>query len=173
MHNYIPAFSSAFAYAKPGERIVKVEALWGLPEGLYYYSHDKYQVDTVKAAIENSLNSNYKVKTIKNYKKYFVCPMKSGCWEVQTLASPYDWDPAIPKEDWVKEIAYVTRKISEVEKKSVSVMWFVGVDKKRYGCDVFPGIMKSSSMMKRERCLETNSRSRKHVRSIQQRTWKL
>lgn len=138
MHNYIPAFSSAFAYAKPGERIVKVEALWGLPEGLYYYSHDKYQVDTVKAAIENSLNSNYKVKTIKNYKKYFVCPMKSGCWEVQTLASPYDWDPAIPKEDWVKEIAYVTRKISEVEKKSVSVMWFVGVDKKRYGCDVFP-----------------------------------
>ncbi len=35
MHNYIPAFSSAFAYAGPGEKLVRIESLWGLPEGLY------------------------------------------------------------------------------------------------------------------------------------------
>ena len=45
MHNYIPAPASAFAYAKPEESVVKIEALWGLPEGLYYYSHDKYLVE--------------------------------------------------------------------------------------------------------------------------------
>lgn len=138
MHNYIPAFSSAFAYASPGERMVKVEALWGLPEGLYYYSHDKYHVDTKHDIIQNSVKEDYTVKTTKNYKKYFVSPVESGHWEVQILASPYDWDSAIPDEKWIKNIAYVTRKISEVENKSISVMWFVGVDEKRYGCNVFP-----------------------------------
>ncbi len=57
---------------------------------------------------------------------------------MQCLASPYDWKSAIPYTSWVKKIAYVTRQISEAEKKSVSVMWFVGVDNALYGCDVFP-----------------------------------
>ena len=64
--------------------------------------------------------------------------MEDEKWEVQSLANPYDWRSAIPEEDWIKEIAYVTRRVSEEEGKSVSVMWFVGVDKTTYGCNVFP-----------------------------------
>lgn len=59
-------------------------------------------------------------------------------WEVQCLKPPYDWYEAISDEKWVKQIAYVTRLISEEEQNSVSVMWFVGVDKSQYNCDVFP-----------------------------------
>lgn len=138
MHNYIPAFSSAFAYASPGDQLVRIEALWGLPEGLYYYSHDKHLVDTKYSDIEKIVRENFEVQSFKNFKKYFVFPIEDEKWEVQCLASPFDWNVAIPEEDWVKEIAYVTRRISEAERKSISVMWFVGVDKATYGCDVFP-----------------------------------
>ena len=138
MHNFIPAFSSAFAYARPGDQLVRIEALWGLPEGLYYYSHDKYLVDTKYSDIEKMVQGDFEVRSFRNFKKYFVFPTKDEKWEVQCLASPYDWKASIPEEDWIKEIAYVTRRISEEERECVSVMWFVGVDSTTYGCHVFP-----------------------------------
>ena len=138
MHNYIPAFSSAFAYASPGDKLVRIEALWGLPEGLYYYSHDKHLVDTKHTDAKKMAQQEFDVQSFRNYKKYFVFPMKDEKWEVQTLASPFDWKSAIPEKSWIQEIAYVTRRVSEEEGKSVSVMWFVGVDNTVYGCNVFP-----------------------------------
>ena len=138
MHNYIPAFSSAFAYASPGDKIVRVEALWGLPDGLYYYSHDKYLIDTKDSDTTKIVRDDFDIISFKNYKKYFVFPIEDDKWEVQSLAPPYDWKPAIPDKNWIAEIAFVTRQISETERKSVSVMWFVGVDYSIYGCHVFP-----------------------------------
>lgn len=138
LHNYIPAFSSAFAYASPENNIVRIEALWGLPEGLYYYSHDKYIVDTIDKNIATVDPINFKVEERRNYKKYFVCPMKDGRWEVQSLAAPFDWKASIPEEDWIKEIALITRRVAEAERQSISVMWFVGVDHDRYNRHVFP-----------------------------------
>lgn len=138
MHNYIPAFSSAFAYARPGDQLVRIESLWGLPEGLYYYSHDKHLVDTGNPDVKQLDCDNFQVRPNKNYKKYFVCPTNDEKWEVQVLAAPFDWKPAIPKTSWIKEIARVTRLISEEEGKPISVMWFVGVDNQVYDCDVFP-----------------------------------
>ena len=138
MHNYIPAFSSAFAYASPGDKLVRIEALWGLPEGLYYYSHDKHIVDTKCSDTRKMNREGFELQSFRNYKKYFVFPVKDEKWEVQILASPYDWKLAIPDGSWIKEIAYVTRRISEEERRSVSVMWFVGVDSATYGCNVFP-----------------------------------
>ena len=72
MHNYIPAFSSAFAYASPGDKLVRIEALWGLPEGLYYYSHDKHVVDTKYADAGKMAQKEFAVQSLRNYKKYFV-----------------------------------------------------------------------------------------------------
>ena len=137
-HNFIPAFSSAFAYAGPNEKDVKIEALWGVPEGLYYYSHDKYVVDTKAINIKRTDIDAFEITSFKNYKKYFVHPMPDGNWEVQTLANPYDWKGSIPEDSWVKEIAYTTRLIADTEGKSVSVMWFVGVCSDKYNCNVFP-----------------------------------
>lgn len=138
MHNFIPAFSSAFAYASPQDNIVRIEALWGLPEGLYYYSHDKYIVDTIKTDISAINIEEFQIKEKRSFKKYFVFPMKDGSWDVQSLIKPYDWKSSIPQKDWVREIALVTRKIAEAECQSVNVMWFVGVDDSRYSRNVFP-----------------------------------
>lgn len=56
------------------------------------------------------------------------------------LAAPYDWKSSIQKVSWIKEISLKTRKIAEAENTSISVMWFVGVDSTRYGCEVFPWV---------------------------------
>ncbi len=140
LHNYIPAVSSAFAYASPKDSIVRIEALWGLPEGLYYYSHDKFVVDTANSDISKIAPDEFKIKKNAHYKKYFVCPIENGDWIVQTLAAPHDWNSSIQEDSWINEIAFKTRAISEAEDKSISVMWFVGVDAERYGCKVFPWV---------------------------------
>ena len=48
-HHFVPAVSSAWSRAEPNDRWVRVEALWGVPEGLYWYSHDTFEVDTLIA----------------------------------------------------------------------------------------------------------------------------
>jgi len=127
LHGFIPAISSAFAYAAPGERKVQIESLWGLPEGLYYNSHDKYIVDTgscdIKAMDLTRFNIHKKVK----YKGFCVIPTENGEWNAEKVKAPYDWKESIEKEEWVLKIAHDSRLIAEEEGKAQSVMWFVDV----------------------------------------------
>jgi len=128
-HNFIPAESSAFAFAAPGERKVQIEALWGIPEGLYYNSHDKYTIDTLDAKLEKitGKESDYRVTSQINYKPFCVAPNEEGEWKTQSLVVPYDWKAAVTKDEWVRIIARDSRRIAEKENESVSIMWFVGV----------------------------------------------
>jgi len=131
-HNFIPAISSAFAYSSPGERKVQIESLWGIPEGLYYNSHDKHIVDTKDQRIsllsQDTLNK-YSCFSRENYKKYFVRPNKEGEWKTEVVKPPYDWSLSINKTTWLQKIAYESRRIAESEKKPLSIMWFVGIPK--------------------------------------------
>jgi len=139
LHNFIPAFSSAFAYAEPNNRNVLIESLWGVPDGLYYYTHDKHIVDTKQQDFTNVIMSEITIiqKRI-NAKNNFIFPDATGKWNNTLVSTEYIWRPAIPNELWLKEIAMNTRKIAEHIGASVSVMWFVGVNSKIYGCNVFP-----------------------------------
>ena len=40
VHRYIPARAAAWTYYSPGEKIVRVDCLWGLPDGLQFLSHE-------------------------------------------------------------------------------------------------------------------------------------
>lgn len=129
-HNFIPAVASAFAFAAPGQRKVQIESLWGLPEGLYYNSHDKYIVDTKIARFNDVGKVNLKDFTVQkniNYKHYFVRPDESGEWRTEVVKSPYDWSPTITSQQWIKKIAYDSRSIAEEECAPLSIMWFVDV----------------------------------------------
>jgi len=126
-HNFLPAVSSAFAYAAPGQRKVQIEALWGLPEGLYYNAHDKYIVDTQNPRV-NDLNVDFfEIFPKPKYKHFFISPDNDGRWTPKILKPPYDWKGSIEKEEWIKEIALESRRISEFEGKPLSIMWFVNV----------------------------------------------
>lgn len=140
-HNFIPAMSAAFAYAAPGERKVQIEALWGLPEGLYYNAHDKYVVDTQSAVFGSSVEESvdkFLVKETRNFKTFFVAPNQDGAWTLKRVKPPHDWRGAIQKQEWIRRIALESRKISESEKKELSIMWFVGVPKAVCERQVFP-----------------------------------
>jgi predicted house-cleaning noncanonical NTP pyrophosphatase (MazG superfamily) len=129
-HNFIPATASAFAFSAPGERKVQIESLWGIPEGLYYNSHDKYTIDTLNSDIKKISNDDvekFKVKKNINHKPFCVAPMDDGSWQTQKISAPYDWRESIGNESSLKEMAFISRRIAEKEGKSVSIMWFVGL----------------------------------------------
>ena len=137
-HNFIPAVSSAFAYAAPSARKVQVEALWGLPEGLYYNAHDNYIIDTQSQKIANVNVDKFVVTEKINYKHFFVSPDKDGRWNSKILKSGYDWKSSIQNDRWIKEIALESRRIAEEESRPVSIMWFVNVIGDNYKRKIIP-----------------------------------
>jgi len=138
-HNFIPSISSAFAYCKPGTRNVHVETLWGLPEGLYYYSHDKYIVDT-KSYDRDDIKSfeKFSIEGKPLYKPFFIKANNKGEWKTERVAPPYDWKASIKEENWIKQIALYSRKITEEVGKSLSIMWFVDVPETVCSSKIFP-----------------------------------
>lgn len=128
-HHFIPSVASAWARAEPGGRIVRIEALWGLPEGLYWYSHDTYEIDTRDVVIKPKKRSStlkYDLWERLRYKGTFVAPDDNGKWIPYQTKAPFDWRPVINKQSWLFEIAHTTRLISEHERFPVAVMWFIG-----------------------------------------------
>ncbi|MDK2956245.1 MAG: hypothetical protein PWQ57_1741 [Desulfovibrionales bacterium] len=130
-HNFIPAAASAFAYAVPNARKVQIEALWGLPEGLYYFSHDKYIVDTRSNHLSNLTTNDYSKFFIEkkiNFKNLFVTPDDEGKWVTKNLHSSFGWGGTITDKSTLASIAHATRMIAEEAQEPLSVMWLVGVD---------------------------------------------
>jgi predicted house-cleaning noncanonical NTP pyrophosphatase (MazG superfamily) len=130
-HNFIPAQAAAFAYAHPNQPLVQIEALWGLPEGLYYNSHDQYVVDTRvidPALLVSAKLDRLPVRGKPHYKRNFVSTTESGAWETLPVLPPYDWRSTL-SEGSCRRIAIESRRIAAAENRAVSVMWFSGVPK--------------------------------------------
>ncbi len=140
-HTFIPAAASAFTYAAPGQRKVRIEALWGLPEGLYYNSHDQIEVDTGSKdinAIQPDRLSVLRITKRPRFKRYFVAPDSNGNWVTKQIGQPWDWRLSIQKSTWIREIAWQSRRIAEFEQRPVSIMWFIGVPRWASKQPVFP-----------------------------------
>lgn len=130
-HNFIPALASAWSMVEPGKRVVRVEALWGIPEGMYWYSHDAYEIDTGEVNLQDAIKNKNKFRYTKRarYKDLFVAPDKQGNWCTHRTCIPYDWKSTISDDAQLQEIAITTRKIAEKLNIPVNVMWFIGVHK--------------------------------------------
>jgi predicted house-cleaning noncanonical NTP pyrophosphatase (MazG superfamily) len=126
-HHFIPAAASAWARAEPGKRTVRIESLWGLPEGLYWFSHDTFEVDTLSGT-PSGPDVKYSYSQRLRYKGTFIAADSAGRWVPFQTAVPYDWRRSIERESWIREIAFATRRIAERERYPVSVMWLVGND---------------------------------------------
>ncbi len=137
-HNYIPSISSAFVYVEPKNSIVIIESLWGLPEGLYYNSHDKYYVDTLQEDLMKINTKKIEIRKNISYKPYFIAPDASGKWVRQNTLIPHDYSDSIVNDEWIKDIAVKSRTIAEKLEKKLSVMWFVGVPKAISPSQVIP-----------------------------------
>jgi len=130
-HHFIPATAAAFSTGAPDHRDVYIEALWGIPEGLYYYACDAYLVDTqVAAASELSSKSaaRFRTRADVRFKGEFVAPDANGQFVVRHTRQPWDWKSVLPDQAVVNDVALFTRQLAAREGKRVKVMWFLGCD---------------------------------------------
>ncbi|HPH05802.1 MAG TPA: nucleoside triphosphate pyrophosphohydrolase [Methylotenera sp.] len=139
-HHYIPALASAWSWAEPRKRVVRVEALWGIPEGMYWYSHDAYEVDTTDSDLSKATLNSSKFRHFERlrFKEWYVAPDPSGIWSHQRASEPYDWNSTIKDKNWLSEMAITTRKIAEQLGHAVNVMWFLGVHKDASNHNILP-----------------------------------
>ncbi|MBY0246553.1 MAG: nucleoside triphosphate pyrophosphohydrolase [Nitrospiraceae bacterium] len=127
-HHFIPSIASAWARAEPGGRIVRIESLWGIPEGLYWYSHDTFEVDTLAVELkplQTFAELHFGVLDRLRYKRTFVTANANGKWVPTPVPAPHDWRPSIKMKEWLFEIAHTTRRVAEEKHEPMAVMWFV------------------------------------------------
>lgn len=127
-HHYLPAAASAWSYAEPNKRIVRIEALWGIPEGMYWFSHDAYEVDTGYTELGRAIASSsaFRIAKRERYKEWYIAPDSEGTWRAHKTDEKHDWKGTL-KDEWHVEIAKTTRRIADTLGYPVNLMWFLDV----------------------------------------------
>lgn len=128
-HHFIPAVASAWCQAHPDQRRVRIESLWGIPEGLYWHAYDVFDVDTQISTITSNAQKpdGMTFREKRRYKEHFIAPDAEGKWVLHRSAAGPDWQRSIKRTDWIEEIAWSSRLIAAKAGHPVVVMWFVGV----------------------------------------------
>jgi predicted house-cleaning noncanonical NTP pyrophosphatase (MazG superfamily) len=116
-HRFIPAHASAFSMATANGTRVTVDALWGLPDGLEFCSHDSFEVDT--------RNNSILARKIR-YKSTFLAALADGSWKATALGPPWDWKASIDV-DTARKIATLSRQLATKLGETVVVMWFAKI----------------------------------------------
>lgn len=125
-HHFIPAAASAWCLAYPDQRRVRIESLWGIPEGLYYYPHDVFDVDTGHQDASSARVGDARIVAKKvRHKGKFIAPDATGKWVVHTVSEGPDWAQSIAKPESIQEIAVVSRQIAQAMNHPTVVMWFI------------------------------------------------
>jgi len=146
-HHFIPATSSAWCLALPNNRRVRIESLWGIPEGLYWYAHDVFDVDTVSLELEDTLTPSapLKIKARTRYKDKFIAPNEDGEWVLHNTDEKSDWHSSISdwnqekfSSEWVSEIAWNSRRIAQTVGKPIVIMWFIDLPSEISNHNVIP-----------------------------------
>ena len=144
-HHFIPSAAAAWARAEPENRLVRIESLWGLPEGLYWYSHDTFEVDTKDAKQYDDIGQ-YSANPRLRYKGTFVFSDSNGKWIPYNTSVPYDWRKSIRKDEWLLEIAKTTRRIADHDGRPTNVMWFIDNDDRATSHQVLPWYHEKSEL---------------------------
>jgi len=120
LHKFIPATAAAWALADPARQLVLVDALWGLPDGLQYLSHDSFEYDVVLHALSSEK---------PGYKPLFLQETESGEWKLVHVARKLARHRCLSVAD-IREIAEFTHATSVRLGRSIQIMWFCGIDAK-------------------------------------------
>ncbi len=117
LHKFIPSVTAAWAVARPGGNVVRVDSLWGLPDGLQYLPHDSFEYD---------LASGRQSTERLHYKHAFLQETENGTWEVVRISRKATRGRSLPQPDLV-EVARVTQDVANVKKAEVQIMWFCAI----------------------------------------------
>ena len=116
-HQFVPAQAAAWSEGSLVTHEVRVDSIWGMPDGLQSFSHDTFLVN---------IKFDDRVSKAIRFKEKFFDARPNGDMIEVFCGPPYDWRPSLTDSD-VKEIARKTHKIAVEISRSVRIMWFVGV----------------------------------------------
>lgn len=117
LHKFIPATAAAWAVAYPDKQIVRVDSLWGLPDGLQFLPHDTFEIDVKRQDISSER---------LRYKPKFLQETEDGSWRVIRVARQYGRRRSLSRSDAL-EVANETFRIAERTGRAIQVMWFCGI----------------------------------------------
>lgn len=116
-HAFLPARAAAWAYAKPDNPVVIVDALWGLPDGLQVLPVDTYEVNVFRHTV---------VGTKTTFKPKFLTELEDGTWGYRNVQSRCGRFQVLTKADKL-EIATRTAKIANKLGEDAQIMWFCNI----------------------------------------------
>jgi len=114
LHKFIPAITAAWAVARKGEQLVRVDSLWGLPDGLQYLPHDSYEYD---------IRRGQQSAERPQHKPAFLQETQTGAWEVVRVARRATRWRSLPAPD----LAYVAQRTADIAERvgnDIQIMWF-------------------------------------------------
>lgn len=114
MHGFIPAKASAWAYADPESANVRIDALWGLPDGIQILPVDSYEVVTTKGKV---------IPTKSTFKPMFLNEGSNGNWEYVQVLTSKGRARVLGSAD-ILEIAKRTKQIADQLNQTAQIMWF-------------------------------------------------
>jgi predicted house-cleaning noncanonical NTP pyrophosphatase (MazG superfamily) len=115
-HHFIAARASAWSEARPDFDKVRVDAVWGLPDGLQTFAHDTYIWDLSK----NTFKPNAR------YKDRFIDVAGNGQWITRRAYPKLARDWCCDK-DSIAQIAQLTSNVAQQCSGPVRIMWFLDV----------------------------------------------
>lgn len=115
IHRFMAARASAWARAEPGNPVVEIHGLWGLPDALQYCPYDIWEVHTPTAVATE----------FTEYKSHMLLAKEDGAWEYVRVKNELGRSLSIGRRE-AMDIASKTALIAERLKRPCHVMWFVG-----------------------------------------------
>lgn len=115
-HHFIAARASAWSEARPGFDKVRVDAIWGLPDGLQTFAHDTYIWDLST----NTFNPDVR------YKDRFIDVEEEGQWTTRKAYPKLAREWCCHKE-LIIDISQSTSRVAEICGGPVRIMWFLDV----------------------------------------------
>jgi predicted house-cleaning noncanonical NTP pyrophosphatase (MazG superfamily) len=117
IHAFIPARVAAWTYFHPGDDIVQVDCLWGLPDGLQFLPHDSFQANAGSSSV---------ISERVRYKPQFLQEQPDGSWQYVPVARQFGRLRALSK----KAVSYLAKQTVSIAGKlnsDAQVMWFCDI----------------------------------------------
>lgn len=118
IHKFIPARSAAWVLAKPSSQIVRVDTLWGLPDGLQYLAHDTFEFDVLRD-MESAEHTRYK--------STFLQEQAGGQWQLVKVKRNAARRRSVSAID-VADIAKHSHSVALALGRPILLMWFCEID---------------------------------------------
>lgn len=113
LHRFIPAAGCAFAFSKPGNPRVRIDATWGFPESLNFFPHDSFEYDLDEEEIVG--------KRIR-CKSSLLTSSDNGEWVERRCGSSWDYKQSLTA-DQVRLISEGTSRLALDMMAPVGVMF--------------------------------------------------